>query len=150
MGAEALVGFLFTDTQALNEHPLGFVDDNAIAQALFEPLQSNAQLLLAARCLGVPGGRIMTRHILPNSMTALIVQATLGIATAIIEAAALGFLGLGAQPPAPEWGLMLNTLRQAIYVNPVLAALPGVMIFLTSICFNLMSDGLRAAMDMRG
>ena len=67
----------------------------------------------------------------------------------IILAAGLSFLGLGVKPPEPEWGLMLNTLRQAIYVNPILAALPGVMIFITSICFNLMSDGLRAAMDVK-
>ena len=61
----------------------------------------------------------------------------------------MSFLGLGVKPPEPEWGLMLNTLRQAIYVNPILAALPGVMIFITSICFNMMSDGLRAAMDVK-
>ena len=64
-------------------------------------------------------------------------------------AAGLSFLGLGVTPPQPEWGLMLNTLRQAIYVQPYVAALPGVMIFVTSICFNLMSDGLRSAMDVR-
>jgi peptide/nickel transport system permease protein len=77
------------------------------------------------------------------------VYATSLISVAIILAAGLSFLGLGVKPPEPEWGLMLNTLRQAIYVNPVLAALPGVMIFITSICFNLMSDGLRAAMDVK-
>ena len=71
------------------------------------------------------------------------------ISVAIILAAGLSFLGRGVKPPEPEWGLMLNTLRQAIYVNPVLAALPGVMIVVTSICFNLMSDGLRAAMDVK-
>ena len=79
----------------------------------------------------------------------ILVYATSLISVAIILAAGLSFLGLGVKPPEPEWGLMLNTLRQAIYVNPVLAALPGVMIFITSICFHLMSDGLRAAMDVK-
>jgi peptide/nickel transport system permease protein len=67
----------------------------------------------------------------------------------MILAAGLSFLGLGVKPPEPEWGLMLNTLRNAIYVQPWLAALPGVMIFMTSIAFNLVSDGLRSAMDIK-
>jgi peptide/nickel transport system permease protein len=67
----------------------------------------------------------------------------------MILAAGLSFLGLGVSPPNPEWGLMLNTLRNAIYVQPWLAALPGVMIFLTSISFNMLSDGLRSAMDIK-
>ena len=67
----------------------------------------------------------------------------------VILAAGLSFLGLGTKPPEPEWGLMLNTLRTAIYVNPWVAALPGVMIFAVSICFNLLSDGMRSAMDIR-
>ena len=74
---------------------------------------------------------------------------TIGIGNAILLVSALGYLGLGAQPPEPEWGLMLNTLRTAIYVNPWVAALPGAMIFAVSICFNLLSDGLRSAMDIR-
>ena len=65
------------------------------------------------------------------------------------EQSGLSFLGLGVTPPQPEWGLMLNSLRQAIYVRPYVAALPGLMIFLTSMCFNLMSDGFRGAMDVR-
>ena len=75
-----------------------------------------------------------------------------GIAQPLVAQLVLETVPLEAssvKPPEPEWGLMLNTLRQAIYVNPVLAALPGVMIFITSICFNLMSDGLRAAMDVK-
>jgi peptide/nickel transport system permease protein len=87
--------------------------------------------------------------VLGNVLGPILVYATSLISVAIILAAGLSFLGLGVKPPEPEWGLMLNTLRQAIYVNPVLAALPGVMIFITSICFNLMSDGLRAAMDVK-
>ena len=67
----------------------------------------------------------------------------------MILAAGLSFLGLGTKPPEPEWGLMLNTLRTAIYINPWVAALPGVMIFIVSICFNLLTDGLRSAMDVR-
>jgi peptide/nickel transport system permease protein len=66
-----------------------------------------------------------------------------------VLASGLSFLGLGVAPPNPDWGLMLNTLRQAIYIAPVNAVLPGVMIFATSMCFNLMSDGLRAAMDVK-
>jgi peptide/nickel transport system permease protein len=68
----------------------------------------------------------------------------------MILASGLSFLGLGVKPPEPEWGLMLNTLRTAIYVNPLVAALPGAMIFVTSISFNLFSDSLRSAMDIRG
>ena len=71
------------------------------------------------------------------------------ISISIILAAGLSFLGLGVTPPDAEWGLMLNNLRQAIWVNPLVAALPGAMIFITSMCFNLMSDGLRSAMDVR-
>ncbi len=92
---------------------------------------------------------IVRVHVLGNVLGPILVYATSLISVAIILAAGLSFLGLGVKPPEPEWGLMLNTLRQAIYVNPVLAALPGVMIFITSICFNLMSDGLRAAMDVK-
>ena len=76
-------------------------------------------------------------------------QATLGVGEAILSSAALSFLGLGAQPPTPEWGLMLNTLRSAIYSQPVISALPGVMIFIVSLSFNLLSDGLRSAMDVQ-
>jgi peptide/nickel transport system permease protein len=67
----------------------------------------------------------------------------------MVLASGLSFLGLGVKPPQPEWGLMLNTLRSAIYINPWVAALPGVMIFATSIAFNLLADGVRSAMDLR-
>jgi peptide/nickel transport system permease protein len=103
----------------------------------------------AARASGAPVFTIVRVHVLGNVLGPILVYATSLISVAIILAAGLSFLGLGVKPPEPEWGLMLNTLRQAIYVNPVLAALPGVMIFVTSICFNLMSDGLRAAMDVK-
>jgi peptide/nickel transport system permease protein len=103
----------------------------------------------AARASGASTLTIVRVHVLGNVLGPILVYATSLISVAIILAAGLSFLGLGVKPPEPEWGLMLNTLRQAIYVNPILAALPGVMIFVTSICFNLMSDGLRAAMDVK-
>lgn len=103
----------------------------------------------AAKASGASRLTIVRVHVLGNVLGPILVYATSLISVAIILAAGLSFLGLGVKPPEPEWGLMLNTLRQAIYVNPVLAALPGVMIFVTSICFNLMSDGLRAAMDVK-
>jgi peptide/nickel transport system permease protein len=103
----------------------------------------------AARASGAGTLAIVRVHVLGNVLGPILVYATSLISVTIILAAGLSFLGLGVKPPEPEWGLMLNTLRQAIYVNPLLAALPGVMIFLTSICFNLMSDGLRAAMDVK-
>ena len=109
----------------------------------------NLDFVDAARASGASGFTIVRVHVLGNVLGPILVYATSLISVAIILAAGLSFLGLGVKPPEPEWGLMLNTLRQAIYVNPVLAALPGVMIFMTSICFNLMSDGLRAAMDVK-
>jgi peptide/nickel transport system permease protein len=103
----------------------------------------------AARASGASALTIVRVHVLGNVLGPILVYATSLISVSIILSAGLSFLGLGVKPPEPEWGLMLNTLRQAIYVNPVLAALPGVMIFITSICFNLMSDGIRAAMDIK-
>jgi len=88
-------------------------------------------------------------HVLGNVLGPIFVYATSLISVSMILAAGLSFLGLGVSPPNAEWGLMLNTLRNAIYVQPWLAALPGVMIFLTSISFNMLSDGLRSAMDVK-
>jgi peptide/nickel transport system permease protein len=105
------------------------------------------EYVLAARCLGSSGVRIVGRHILPNSLTPLIVQATLGIATAIIEAAGLGFLGLGAQPPAPEWGLMLTNGRAFLINAPWAMIFPGLAIMCTTLAFNLVGDGVRDALD---
>ncbi|GGA36327.1 ABC transporter permease [Paenibacillus physcomitrellae] len=107
----------------------------------------NEEYITAARSIGMKNGGILWHHILPNSLTPIIVQGTLGIATAIIEAAALGFLGLGAQPPAPEWGKMLSDSRQFIQIAPWTVIFPGVSIMLTVLGFNLMGDGLRDAMD---
>ncbi|MBW4838854.1 MAG: ABC transporter permease [Paenibacillaceae bacterium] len=109
----------------------------------------NEEYITAARAIGMKNSAILLRHILPNSLTPIIVQGTLGIATAIIEAAALGFLGLGAQPPTPEWGKMLSDSRQFIATAPWTVIFPGVSIMLTVLAFNLMGDGLRDALDPR-
>lgn len=103
----------------------------------------------AARASGASAVTIMRVHMLGNVLGPIFVYATGLISVSMILAAGLSFLGLGTRPPEPEWGLMLNTLRTAIYVNPGVAALPGVMIFAVSICFNMLSDGLRSAMDIR-
>ncbi len=105
--------------------------------------------IMAARSIGAGQGRLLFRHILPNSWTPLIVQGTLGIATAILDAAALSFLGLGAEPPRPEWGLMLGEERNSIFNAPHLVFFPGVAIMLTVLGFNLLGDGLRDALDPR-
>lgn len=107
------------------------------------------EFIIAARATGVRDARILFRHILPNSLTPIIVQGTLGVATAIIEAAGLGFLGMGAQPPEPEWGKMLSDSRQFIQTAPWTVIFPGVSILLTSLGFNLMGDGLRDTFDPR-
>jgi len=103
----------------------------------------------AARASGAQPLTIMRYHILNNVLGPILVYATSLISICIILAAGLSFLGLGVTPPSAEWGLMLNNLRQALWASPFVAALPGVMIFITSMCFNLMSDGLRQAMDVR-
>ncbi|WP_426334251.1 nickel transporter permease [Paenibacillus silvae] len=105
------------------------------------------EFITSARTLGAGNARILFRHILPNSLTPLIVQGTLGIGTAIIEAAALGFLGMGAQPPDPEWGKMLSDSRQFIQKAPWTLIFPGLSIMLTVLGFNLMGDGLRDTLD---
>ena len=101
----------------------------------------------AARAVGNPHWRIALRHILPNILPPLIVQATLAIAAAIIAEASLSFLGLGQQPPAPSWGSMLNTAKNYIDNAPWMAVWPGVSIFLLVLSFNLLGDGLRNALD---
>jgi peptide/nickel transport system permease protein len=101
----------------------------------------------AARAVGNPAHRIAFRHILPNILPALLVQATLSIAAAIIAEASLSFLGLGQQPPAPSWGSMLNTAQRFLTNAPWMAIYPGIAIFLTVLSFNLLGDGLRDALD---
>lgn len=103
----------------------------------------------ATRALGGSNFDILFRRIIPNAMTPLIVQGTLGIATAILDAAALSFLGLGAQPPMPEWGSMLGSERNQVFTAPHLVFLPGFAIMVTVLSFNLLGDGLRDALDPR-
>ncbi|WP_420491558.1 nickel transporter permease [Neobacillus drentensis] len=105
------------------------------------------EYIMSARAVGMKDARILFRHILPNSISPVIVQATLAIATAIIEAAALGFLGLGAQPPTPEWGKMLADSKNYITQAPWTLIFPGLAIMLTVLGFNLMGDGLRDVLD---
>jgi len=101
----------------------------------------------AARAIGAKHGRIVFQHVLPNCVAPIIVQATLGIGTAILDAAGLSFLGLGAQPPTPEWGAMLSDGRSALQTAPWVIAFPGVAIFFVVLGFNLFGDGLRDALD---
>src|SRR5436305_6005370 len=103
----------------------------------------------AARAVGNPRWRVAIFHILPNIMPALLVQATLSIAAAIIAEAALSFLGLGQQPPAPSWGSMLNAAQRFLTNAPWMAVWPGLAIFLVVLSFNLVGDGLRDALDPR-
>jgi peptide/nickel transport system permease protein len=103
----------------------------------------------AARVSGAGPLTIIRVHVLGNVLGPIFVYATSLISVSMILASGLSFLGLGSKPPEPEWGLMLNTLRTAIYVQPIVAALPGAMIFITSISFNLLSDGLRSAMEVK-
>lgn len=103
----------------------------------------------AARMSGAGPFTIIRVQVLGNVLGPVFVYATGLISVCMILASGLSFLGLGVRPPEAEWGLMLNTLRSAIFNNPVVAALPGLMIFVTSICFNLLADGIRSAMDLR-
>ena len=103
----------------------------------------------AARLSGAGPLSIIRVHVLGNVLGPVFVYATGLVSVSLILASGLSFLGLGVKPPEAEWGLMLNTLRSAIYINPMLAALPGAMIFVTSMAFNLLADGVRSAMDIR-
>jgi peptide/nickel transport system permease protein len=103
----------------------------------------------AARASGASTAAIIRYHVLGNVLGPVFIYASSLVSVSILLASGLSFLGLGVRPPIPDWGLMLSTLRQSIYVVPLVCAVPGVAIFITSICFNLVSDGLRAAMDVR-
>lgn len=109
----------------------------------------NEDYVLAARAVGMRNSRILFHHILPNSWTPIMVQGTLGFATAVLEAAALGFIGLGAQPPDPEWGKMLADSRGYIQTAPWTMIFPGLAIMFTVLGFNLLGDGLRDVLDPR-
>ena len=108
-----------------------------------------ADYVEAARASGASAATIVRVHVLGNVLGPVFVFSTSLISVSMILASGLSFLGLGVKPPEPEWGLMLNTLRTAIYVQPWVAALPGAMIFLVSVTANLLSDGLRSAMDLK-
>jgi peptide/nickel transport system permease protein len=108
------------------------------------------EYIAAARASGAGVRAIVRHHLLANVLGPILVFSSTQVSLAIILAAGLSFLGLGVTPPAAEWGLMLNTLRQSIYVNAIVPALPGLAIFVTSMAFNLLSDGLRDAMEIRG
>jgi peptide/nickel transport system permease protein len=103
----------------------------------------------AARASGASSLSIMLYHVLRNVLAPVLIYASSLVSVSILLAAGLSFLGLGVEPPTPDWGLMLSTLRQSIYVQPVICALPGAAIFACSLSFNLVSDGLRQAMDIK-
>jgi peptide/nickel transport system permease protein len=119
-----------------------------VAEAVTTQIR-NRDYIEAARASGADAFTIIRVHVLGNVLGPIFVYATSLISVSMILASGLSFLGLGSKPPEPEWGLMLNTLRTAIYVQPAVAALPGAMIFITSISFNLLSDGLRSAMEVK-
>ena len=110
----------------------------------------NLDYIEAARASGAGTWRIVRVQVLPNVLGPVFVYSTSLVGVSMIVAAGLSFLGLGTTPPLAEWGLMLNTLRPAIYLQPLVTVLPGFCICVTSLCFNMVSDGLRAAMDVRG
>ena len=130
---------------------IGIVTIPAYARVIRSSVLSvkEQDFILADRASGVPPLRILLRDILPNSINPLIVQGTLGIGTAIVEVAALSFLGLGAQPPTPEWGLMVSAERNQIFTAPFLVLIPGVAIALVVLGFNLLGDGLQDALNPR-
>ena len=103
----------------------------------------------AARASGASTLSILSKHVVINVISPVLVYASTLVSASILLASGLSFLGLGVSPPTPDWGLMLSTLRQAIYVQPLVCALPGIAILVSSIAFNLVSDGLRQAMDVK-
>jgi len=107
------------------------------------------EYVMAVRSLGAPPMRILFGHIFPNAFTPLIVQGTLDIGGAVLTAAALSFIGLGAQPPTPEWGAMLSEARNSLFTSPHIVFYPGLAIMITVLGFNLLGDGMRDALDPR-
>jgi len=103
----------------------------------------------AAKAINAKNGRIILKHIVPNAMAPIIVEITMGMGTTILAGAALSFIGLGVQPPVPEWGAMITDARGVMRQYPMLAMYPGIMIMLTVLSFNLLGDGLRDALDPR-
>ena len=130
---------------------IGIVEIPAFARVAHASVLSikEQEFVTAARMVGSLPQRILFKSILPLALTPLIVQGTLGIATAILDAAGLSFLGLGAQPPMAEWGSMVGAERNQIFTAPHLILFPGLMIMITVLAFNLLGDGLRDALDPR-
>jgi ABC-type dipeptide/oligopeptide/nickel transport system permease subunit len=130
---------------------IGFVSIPVYARIVRSSVLSikEQDFVSADRALGASPMRLLFHRILPNSLTPLLVAGTLGIATGILDAAALGFLGLGQQPPYPEWGTMLGVERNSVFNAPHLLIFPGLMIMITVLAFNLLGDGLRDALDPR-
>ena len=130
---------------------IGFVSIPVYARIVRSSVLSikEQDFVSADRALGASPMRLLFHRILPNSLTPLLVAGTLGIATGILDAAALGFLGLGQQPPYPEWGTMLGVERNSVFNAPHLLIFPGIAIMLTVLAFNLVGDGLRDALDPR-
>jgi len=109
----------------------------------------NLDFVEAARATGASAPRIIVGHVLTNVSSLILTYASSLISVSIVLSSGLSFLGLGIAPPTADWGLMLNTLRQSIFIAPVNAVMPGIMILIASICFNLLSDGLRTAMEVK-
>jgi peptide/nickel transport system permease protein len=132
-------------------YAIAFVSIPAYARIMRASVLSvkEQEFVVAARAVGVPTMRILWREILPNSFTPVLVAGTLGIATAILDAAGLSFLGLGARPPTPEWGSMLGEGRGSVFTAPHIVIFPGLAIMLNVLGFNLLGDGLRDALDPR-
>jgi peptide/nickel transport system permease protein len=149
-GAFLIAGFVLVAVLAPRLVPEGFDDEN-LPGRLQPPTAAieEHEYVTAARALGARTWRILTRTVLPNAASPLVVQATLGVAGAILEAAALGYLGLGAQPPAAEWGVMLSDGYKYLLVAFWAALAPGAAIALVVLSFNLAGDGLRDALDPR-
>ena len=148
--AIALSGVLGTGiTNSLISLTIVFIPPIArVAESVTTQIRSR-DFVEAARASGANALTIIRVHVLGNVLSPIFVYSTSLIAVSMILASGLSFLGLGVKPPKPEWGLMLNTLRTAIYTQPWIAALPGAMIFITSITFNLLADGLRSAMEIK-
>jgi len=136
-------------TNALVSITLVFIPPIArVAESVTTQIRS-LDYIEAARASGAGTFMIIREHLLGNIIGPVFVYATGLVSVSMIMPSGLSFLGLGVRPPDPEWGLMLNTLRTAIYTQPLVAALPGLMIFITSMAFNTLADGLRAAMDVK-